>query len=421
MRMSLVSVGLAPFTIPLSPPPEGVDALGDHLSGLAKHALAPGPLGYAAAAGAGDDEAERGAVGALDAAGSAAGLGRAGRMALRAHGRLPPCSCLALSGLPAREQLFNGSLCDGKGHFKDLLDRPDHIGEERRREDGHSGGGGGGKPHGGRRVSVLAAAPVVVPRLGPTVASRQAASARASGRSAGPGGRSAGRAHGLHRADGRPLQFDAVFAVSTGVASSYGPDGRLNWQTYDAPSWSEGNGGWLLRLPTPQAPDDGGGGGRRRSGGGGSGAEELSLELLVAGESRLAVLSALTGEVLAEAGVPEPPRRRPILGDFDDDGASEVLLVSDGAVWGYTVAFTPGTGTGGLALVVGLVVLSMIATYAMHLEVEPPATSGSGGGGGGEGARRHQPRHDNYAAHGERDKGGSARQRPVARLPRSMD
>mmetsp|Transcript_14903 Transcript_14903/g.19314 ORF Transcript_14903/g.19314 Transcript_14903/m.19314 type:complete len:197 (+) Transcript_14903:909-1499(+) len=30
-----------------------------------------------------------------------------------AHGLLPPCSALALSGVPAREQLFNGSLCDG--------------------------------------------------------------------------------------------------------------------------------------------------------------------------------------------------------------------------------------------------------------------------------------------------------------------
>jgi hypothetical protein len=31
----------------------------------------------------------------------------------RAHVSLPPCSALAVSGVPAREQLFNGSLCDG--------------------------------------------------------------------------------------------------------------------------------------------------------------------------------------------------------------------------------------------------------------------------------------------------------------------
>jgi len=53
----------------------------------------------------------------------------------RAHGRLPPCSALALSGVPAREQLFNGSLCDGAGHFHDLLHNPNHIGADRGREE----------------------------------------------------------------------------------------------------------------------------------------------------------------------------------------------------------------------------------------------------------------------------------------------
>lgn len=35
----------------------------------------------------------------------------------RAHLSLPPCSALAVSGVPAREQLFNGSLCDGEWSF----------------------------------------------------------------------------------------------------------------------------------------------------------------------------------------------------------------------------------------------------------------------------------------------------------------
>jgi hypothetical protein len=91
---------------------DAAPGLGDHLTGLAAHALAPPP-------------------------GSGSGLGRGeGPPPLRrAHGRLPPCSALALSGVPAREQLFNGSLCDGAGHFQDLLHHPNHIGADRGREE----------------------------------------------------------------------------------------------------------------------------------------------------------------------------------------------------------------------------------------------------------------------------------------------
>ena len=86
--------------------------LGDHLSGIAAHALAA-PPGFVSGSSGGDRQ----------------------QQLRRAHGRLPPCSALALSGVPAREQLFNGSLCDGAGHFHDLLHNPNHIGADRGREE----------------------------------------------------------------------------------------------------------------------------------------------------------------------------------------------------------------------------------------------------------------------------------------------
>ena len=46
----------------------------------------------------------------------------------------------------------------------------------------------------------------------------------------------------------------------------------------------------------------------------------------VVGESSLAVLDARSGSLLAAAAVPQPPKRKPIIGDFDDDGAAEVSL-----------------------------------------------------------------------------------------------
>jgi hypothetical protein len=433
------------FTHAIQP---GGDSLGDHLTGLAAHALADGPLGTTTTTakgrlvrgdgGAVDGDGGDGGGGgeALRAAAGRGGLSR--RQQLRAHARLPPCSCVVLSGVPAREQLFNGSLCDAGGSFKDLLDRPDHIGAERRREHG-TGRDGDRERNSARKVSgatghkrpVFAAAPVVVPRLGATVGARHAAAraARAASSGSSPSHASAAAASAQHLADGRPMQFDAVFAVSSGAVTSYAPDGRLNWQTAGGPTWSEGSGGWLLRLPAPrglasaaqQAYHLGAGLSQRRVGSGGAGAEELSLELLVVGEAELAVLSAVDGTVLATAPVPQPPRRRPILGDFDADGAAEVLLVTDGAVWGYTVAFSPGAGGGGGTLVVGLLVVLMVAVYFSHLEVDYGATSLHKQ----QQQQQQQQQRRSTSANGNDDgiagdKGGGAR-RPTARLPRSTD
>ena len=91
--------------------------LGDHLSGIAAHALAAPPGFLSSGSGGGGSGGDR------------------QQQLRRAHGRLPPCSALALSGVPAREQLFNGSLCDGAGHFHDLLHNPNHIGADRGREE----------------------------------------------------------------------------------------------------------------------------------------------------------------------------------------------------------------------------------------------------------------------------------------------
>ena len=58
----------------------------------------------------------------------------------------------------------------------------------------------------------------------------------------------------------------------------------------------------------------------------------LNLFPQVVGEAGLAVLDARSGDLLAAAPVPQPPLRKPILGDFDDDGAAEVCPFSENAL-----------------------------------------------------------------------------------------
>ena len=91
-------------------------------------------------------------------------------------------------------------------------------------------------------------------------ATGRAASAQKShqGTSGGGGSGGSGSSGGRSAA---PPQYDAVFALSNGVTTSYAPSGQLNWQTHDLPGWSEGHHGWLLRLPRARSDVSSGAGG----------------------------------------------------------------------------------------------------------------------------------------------------------------
>ena len=63
------------------------------------------------------------------------------------------------------------------------------------------------------------------------------------------------------------------------------------------------------------------------------------------------------------------PRRRPILGDFDGDGAADVIVVGDDAVWGFSLQYAPGGG-GAFRLVVTVMVVAMAVIFFANLQVD---------------------------------------------------
>jgi hypothetical protein len=101
---------------------------------------------------------------------------------------LQHCSMMVVSGLPARAQLFNGSICEGKHSMQESLS---HSMKK--------------PPH-----EVSAASPVLL-------------------RSPGPRGTRGG------------IERDVVVAVNTGVVTCYSGRGVFKWQLQDAPTWSLGN------------------------------------------------------------------------------------------------------------------------------------------------------------------------------------
>ena len=54
------------------------------------------------------------------------------------------------------------------------------------------------------------------------------------------------------------------------------------------------------------------------------------------GESKIQLLSR-DGDELATAELPRYPITQPIIGDFDNDGITDIIIITDGAILGYHV------------------------------------------------------------------------------------
>ena len=95
---------------------------------------------------------------------------------------------------------------------------------------------------------------------------------------------------------------------------------------------------------------------------------------------------------------------------------AQVLLVSDGAVWGYTVTFAPG-GSGGFKLFVGLIVVVMLVTFFTRLEVTDLADTARSHGHPANTGGQRGPSSSSSSSFSS----GSLRPRITTRLPRSTD
>jgi hypothetical protein len=99
------------------------------------------------------------------------------------EGEIKQCSIMAISGLPARQQLFNASICNSGKSLQDIMPTP-------------------------RRAPKIVAAttPLVLPSLDPKT----------------------------HKTG---IAKDLIIAVNTGTTTSFSGSGSLNWQIKNTPSW----------------------------------------------------------------------------------------------------------------------------------------------------------------------------------------
>jgi hypothetical protein len=235
------------------------------------------------------------------------------RGAAFAHGggELLPCTMMVISGLPAKAQLFNASVCLSHSSINEPASLA-HRSEKRQAA---------------RVASVKAAPPLVLRRMSdrrPTVEDRVK---------------------------------DIVVAINTGVVTSYSGDGKFKWQARGAPAWKmdfafASVSSYDFDFYRAEEHYEGH-------------QNHPFSQVLVQGQFALSVLDR-HGEALASTEIPKFPILAPVLSDFDNDGVTDVIVTTENAVLGYRMHIQVSTPL----MFIALCMLSAVAFLAFVMNIK---------------------------------------------------
>lgn len=257
------------------------------------------------------------------------------------------CSMVVISGLPPTSQLFNGSLCHEKMSIYDSLG-------DKKTASYSTDGISSSHSNTARRVSThLAPLPSQIIYSAPLVLKKSIDSSSVYSSS-------------LEES----LEKDVIVAIGTGVVTSYSGSGHFNWQLHNGPLAAVGSGFLRVLAYDPDA--------RRVADNGGH--NNIHANIVVVGDSSMSILSR-DGDVLSESDIPDSPIGRPTFGDFDNDGISDITIVTNNAVLGYHVHIQKTSHT----VVILLLILSTVAliVFAANIQLSSMPLQMPGGGGGG--------------------------------------
>ena len=234
------------------------------------------------------------------------------------------CNIMVISGLPATHQLFNGTVCK-KGHS---LHDPMNLHARRGRP--------GELPS---HPDTISAAPPLIMR---THSERSIIESHIK---------------------------NIVIAINAGVVTSYTGQGEFRFQVTGAPTWEEG-----FPHVSAQAFDTDA-----------DRAYEMGLhdnmhsDILIMGDSALGLVST-DGYLLSNVAIPKPPITKPAVGDFDNDGVTDVIIVTSDAILGYRLEVQ--VGSRGLLIAVVLLCLFAFAMYASTIQISSQNVGNVEGAGG---------------------------------------
>ncbi len=243
------------------------------------------------------------------------------------EGSLPHCSIMVLSGLPAHSQLFNGTVCKS-GSKASLADPANTLNGRKSNK----------KTSASQLPKVVAAPPAVLRVVDPKTYTESKVS-------------------------------DVAVAINAGVVTAYSGSGELKWQVDDSPTWHEEfkhASSLVFDADALQVDETGS-------------HDNLQAHLLVVGDKGMALYSK-EGKTLASIDIPKEPIVRPILGDFDSDGITDVIFITEDAVLGYRLEVKTSTrGVLVAILILGAIaVVSFLANIKVAMEPRGSKTSRRG-------------------------------------------
>lgn len=229
-------------------------------------------------------------------------------------GEIQHCSLMVVSGLPAQSQLFNGSICANRHSLNDPLSN------------------GRGRSLGRSRLpdEIQATSPAILRTLDPKTLAES-------------------------------KLRDIVIAVNTGLVTCYSGTGAFKWQLKSAPTWDLGLENFASSLPfdaDSMRVDD-------------LGTEDsVHAHVLVMGDGQLSLISR-EGAFLTSAEIPARPVGYPVIGDFDSDGITDVIVVTEDSILGFRLeVFASSRG-----LLIALILLASIAfiVFVANIRIDTTA------------------------------------------------
>lgn len=148
---------------------------------------------------------------------------------------------------------------------------------------------------------------------------------------------------------------DIFISINWGISTCFSGSGELKWQIKNTPIWKQG---FTMASALPFTVD------AKKS-------EVLVnsdiYNVFVCGDVRCDLISR-EGLVLASVDMPKPPVALPIFGDFDRDGVTDVLIVTEDMLLGYRLSVSSDSKVLSLAiLVLGFILL---VAFVMNVQTE---------------------------------------------------
>lgn len=230
--------------------------------------------------------------------------GHASQFVMDGENHLQHCHMMVVSGLPPRSQLFNGTICLHRRSMADPISKTSN-----------------------RKPPVIAASPPILLRTMDD------------------------------RSNTESKKKNVVVSTNMGMVTSYRSNGEFDWQCKQSPIWKlDFSFASLLHFdPDSERAEEVGS------------HDTVYSQLLVVGDTEVSLISR-DGFLLTSAKIPNTPIARPVIGDFNSDGYTDVIIVTDDALLGYRLEVTPSTK----GLLISFIVLSAIMAlfYFLHLKAE---------------------------------------------------